>query len=66
MKHSILIQYDERDNIYVASIPELRGCISHGNTPEDAIAELHTAMELWLETALENGTEIPCPQVYVR
>ena len=66
MKYSILIQYDEHDKIYIAEIPELQGCVAHGDTPKDAMTELQTAMELWLETAKENSLEIPNPRVYAR
>lgn len=64
LKYSILIQYDNRDNIYVASIPELQGCMAHGTTQEEAIREIKMAYELWIETAKEVGTEIPEPIVY--
>ncbi|MCD8132018.1 MAG: type II toxin-antitoxin system HicB family antitoxin [Lachnospiraceae bacterium] len=30
--YSIFIQYDPVDKIYVASIPELQGCMAHGHT----------------------------------
>jgi predicted RNase H-like HicB family nuclease len=65
IRYSILIQYDGRDNIYVARIPELNGCIAHGNTQEDAVREIQIALELWLETANENGTRIPEPMLFV-
>jgi predicted RNase H-like HicB family nuclease len=61
LKYSILIQYDEIDNIFVASVPELEGCMAHGDTQEQAIKEISTAMQLWLETAEENGDAIPEP-----
>lgn len=31
-EYSIIMQYDPQDNIYVASIPELQGCMAHGET----------------------------------
>jgi len=65
LEYTILIQYDKSDNIYVASIPELEGCIAHGSTPEDAAKEIKTAFELWMETAKENGFDIPKPLLYV-
>ena len=64
-KYSIFIQYDNRDNIYVASIPELQGCMAHGNTPEKAVEEIKTVLEMWLETAKENGVTIPEPVMCV-
>jgi predicted RNase H-like HicB family nuclease len=63
-QYSVLIQYDGRDNIYVASIPELSGCIAHGKTQEDAMSEIRIALELWMETATETGISIPKPMLY--
>jgi len=65
LQYSVLIQYDGRDDIYVASIPELRGCMAHGSTQEEAIREIRVALELWIETASENGMRIPEPMLFV-
>lgn len=46
---------------YVAKHPELSGCMSHGNTPEEALAHLAEARELYLTTMLEDGLEPPKP-----
>jgi len=64
-KYSIIIQYCKIDNIYVASIPELRGCMAHGKTQAEALKEINIAMELWLECAKEVGEPIPEPMLYV-
>ena len=61
MKYSITIQYDEGDKIYVASVPELKGCMAHGKTPGEAAREIETAMELWIEDAEEAGERMPEP-----
>ena len=65
LKYSVLIQYDDTDNIYVANVPELEGCMAHGDTPEEAVKEIQTAMKLWLDTANEYGDMIPEPMMYV-
>lgn len=66
VKYSILVQYDNMDNIYIASIPELQGCTAHGDTPQKAVEEINVVLELWLETARENGVAIPEPVMYAR
>ncbi len=58
------IQYDNIDEIYVASVPELKGCMAHGDTPEEAMKEIKVAMQLWLEVAEENKDFIPQPLMY--
>jgi len=64
-KYSIFIQYDSSDDIFVAEIPELPGCMAHGDTPEKAMQEILIAQNLWLDAAKENGIEIPAPALYV-
>lgn len=63
-QYSVYIQYDDVDKIYIASIPELQGCMAHGKTKEQALKELEIACELWIETAKESGQEIPKPALY--
>jgi len=63
-EYSILIQYDKNDNIYIARIPELNGCMAHGKTQEDAMREIKVALELWIEELTESGMEIPEPMLF--
>ena len=64
-EYSVFMYYDEEDQIYVASVPELSGCMAHGNTKEQALREIETAKELWIETALEDGQPVPEPDLLV-
>lgn len=47
---------------FVAVVPELPGCMSDGDTPEEALAGAYDAAQAWLEAAEEMGREIPVPQ----
>ena len=64
MQYSVLIQYDATDGIYVASVPELKGCMAHGYTREEAAKEIQSAMQLHLEVMREKGVAIPSPMMY--
>jgi len=46
---------------YFIKIKELRGCISVGETIEDAWTMINDAMESWLEVAIGDGINIPLP-----
>ncbi len=46
---------------YVASIPDLPGCLTQGETPEETLHMIADAKSAWIETALEEGIEIPEP-----
>jgi len=59
--YEIRVFYSEQDKEWVAFAPELRGCSALGSTPQEAIKELDTAMDLWLESRKEMGWNIPKP-----
>ncbi len=61
----IAIFYSEDDGEYIADIPDLETCSASGATPEEALAEVLIAKELWLETAREEGFPIPEPQYHL-
>lgn len=47
---------------FVAYLPDLPGCITQGETREEAIAMLDDAKEAWLSCALQAGDKIPLPE----
>ena len=61
LPYPIEITPDKDEGGYVASYPDLKGCITCGQTIESATAALVDAKRAWLEAALENGYEIPVP-----
>lgn len=61
-KHEIILYWDKLDEIFVAEIPELAGCMAHGATRAEAVAAAEEAISLWLETAREDGEDIPEPR----
>ena len=46
---------------YLARHPELPGCMSHGETPEEAIANLSEAKKLYIQVLLDKKQPIPSP-----
>jgi len=61
MKYRVVIAWCAADKAYVASVPDLPGCMAHGNTYEAALASVQDAAQLWLDTAREDGAPIPEP-----
>jgi antitoxin HicB len=50
---------------YFITYPDLPGCSSDGETIEEAIQMGEDARLCWIETALEQGKEIPLPFSYI-
>jgi antitoxin HicB len=55
------IEILEDDDAYVASIPDLPGCVAYGDTMQEAVASLSSVKRLWFEGRLEAGLAIPEP-----
>lgn len=61
--YSMVIQWDERDQIYVISVPELPGCITHGKTYEEAVQQGQDAIETWIAGSLAEHLPVPPPRL---
>jgi predicted RNase H-like HicB family nuclease len=61
-KYEIIINWSDQDQVFIADVPELLGCMAHGKTQEEAILNIKEAMELWIDTAKEFGDFIPQPK----
>ena len=57
--YHINIFYSAEDEGYIADIPDMRYCSAFGNTPEEALREVLTAKEAWLEAVQAESKPIP-------
>jgi predicted RNase H-like HicB family nuclease len=61
-KYEIIIYWSIEDDVFIAEVPELPGCMAHGDTPSGALEQAQQAIDLWLETAIEFGDPVPEPK----
>ncbi|OJZ19655.1 MAG: hypothetical protein BGP21_02700 [Thiobacillus sp. 65-29] len=61
-RYEIIMYWSKEDEVFVAVVPELPGCVAHGDTQEEALSNIKKAMRLWLDTAREFGDSIPEPR----
>ncbi len=62
--YSMLLQWDPDDEIYVVTVPELPGCMSHGATYEEAVRQGQDAIDSWVAASRAEGLSIPEPRVF--
>jgi predicted RNase H-like HicB family nuclease len=55
----IIIYPDKEDGGYVAEVPSLPGCVSQGETREDALANAREAIDLWIDSARSLNLAVP-------
>jgi predicted RNase H-like HicB family nuclease len=62
MKYKIILEWSDEDQAFVAEVPNLAGCAADGATRQEALANIETVINEWLDTARELGREIPEPK----
>lgn len=61
--HLLLVRDgEEKGKPWCATVEELAGCTSRGKTSDDALNGVRDAMTTWIETALQEGREVPEPK----
>ncbi len=60
VKYRVLIEQDE-DGVYIVEVPTLPGCISQGETREEAVENIREAIAAYLESLEAHGDPIPPP-----
>jgi predicted RNase H-like HicB family nuclease len=57
--YSLLIEWDDNDQIYIASVPELPGCQIHGATYAEAAAKAANLIGDWVAVLWDSGLPMP-------
>lgn len=63
LSYAVLVQplSDEDGGGYLATVPDLPGCMSAGETPEAALTNVADAIATWIEAAHDLGSLLPTP-----
>ncbi len=61
LPYTIELQRDPEEG-WIVRVKELQGCVSQGDTAEEAFVMIQDAMQGWLEVSLEMGDAIPEPR----
>ena len=61
MRYGVKIQWSDEDQAFVAWVPDLPGCMAHGDTYQAALESILSAMEAQLEVCQELGRDVPEP-----
>ena len=62
VKYEIIIYWSRKDGAFIAEVPELPGCAADGATYQEAVANVETVMQEWIETAKGLKRPIPKPR----
>ncbi len=58
MKYTVILEKG-RESGYVAHVPAFKGCVSQGNSREEAVSNVKEAIEAYIEVLIEDGLPVP-------
>lgn len=61
-RYEIILYWSDEDHVFIAEVPELPGCMAHGESQEITLANVKQAIQLWIDTASEFGDPVPQPK----
>ena len=61
-KYEIILYWSKEDNAVIAEVPELAGCMADGANYKEALINIETVIEQWVQTAKDLDREIPLPK----
>ena len=61
-RYGIILYWSNEDRLFIAEVPELPGCMAHGDDRQTALRNIEDAMQLWIDTAREFGDPISQPK----
>ena len=61
MRYPILIEEGTETAAFGVVVPDLPGCFSAGDTPDEALDATQEAVAAWVDAALDAGQTVPSP-----
>lgn len=61
-RYELILYWSDEDEAFIAEVPELAACAADGAIRQEALANVETVIEQWIETAREFGRPIPEPK----
>lgn len=68
LTYPVLIQplSEEDGGGFLAAVPDLPGCMSDGETPQEAVVNVQDAILTWIEAARDMGHPVPPPSAELK
>lgn len=57
-KYTVILK-PQPEGVFTVNVPALPGCITEGKTQREALSNAKEAIELYIETLIEDGESIP-------
>ena len=62
IRYELILYWSDDDQAFIAEVPELAGCMADGGTYQEALTNVETIIQEWIEVAQALGRTIPEPK----
>ena len=62
-KYEIILYWSNDDQVLIAEVPELAGCMAHCDSQKSSLRKINDAMQFWIDRARTLGRLVPEPRV---
>ena len=63
LEYTVVLEPDQEGKGFTATVPALPGCVSEGDTLEEALENIKEAIELYLDSCQKAGEPIPVERI---
>lgn len=60
-RYRVVIEWSRQKAVFMATMPQLRGCTAQGRTQQEALLHIREAAYVWMDEAVTEGRDIPLP-----
>jgi predicted RNase H-like HicB family nuclease len=62
IRYEVILYWSDDDQAFIAEVPELPGCAADGQSYQQALANVETVIQEWIDIANDLGRPIPEPK----
>ncbi|MHB0869414.1 MAG: type II toxin-antitoxin system HicB family antitoxin, partial [Chloroflexota bacterium] len=59
LQYTVILHADPEEGGYTVTVPAFPGCVTQGETVEEAVAMAKDAIRLYIESLIEDGEPVP-------
>lgn len=65
LSYMVILEPNEDNTGYTVTVPALPGCVSVGDSVDEALENIKDSILLWINIARQSGEEIPQDKVFI-
>ena len=61
-RYETILYWDDRGHAFITEVPELPGCMAHGDSQETALRNIYNVIRFWIDKTRALGRPVTKPK----